>query len=82
MKVASATMLWSPPPAAAFAALEELRKARIKRQASTHIIIVPKLMATLWLKQFHKTVDFIFVIKPNTPFWPKSRFESLFIGIC
>lgn len=81
-KTSTGTMVWSPPPAAGFAALEELRKARIKRQASIHIIVIPKLMTTLWLKQFRKTVDFLFVVKPDTPIWSKSQFEPLFIGIC
>eukprot|EP00978_Attheya_sp_CCMP212_P024147 scaffold75459_cov47-Attheya_sp.AAC.4 len=31
------TWVWAPPPAAADVAIEELRKARHKRQASTHI---------------------------------------------
>ena len=35
--------LRSPPPFAAEIAIAELRKARIKRQTSSHIIVVPKV---------------------------------------
>jgi hypothetical protein len=38
------TFVWAPPPAAAAVAIEELCKARIKRQDSLHIVIVPRLM--------------------------------------
>jgi hypothetical protein len=36
--------LWTPPPAAADVALEQLRQARHKRQDSFHIFVCPKLM--------------------------------------
>mmetsp|Transcript_3333 Transcript_3333/g.5084 ORF Transcript_3333/g.5084 Transcript_3333/m.5084 type:complete len:90 (-) Transcript_3333:257-526(-) len=41
--VASGKFIWTPPPWVARAALEELRKARIKRQESIHVVVVPKL---------------------------------------
>lgn len=40
------TYIWTPPPAAAHVALEELRKSRIKRQDSIHVVLIPKLMTT------------------------------------
>jgi len=43
--------VWAPPPAAADAAMEELRKARHKRQKLTHVIIVPRLMSPKWLEK-------------------------------
>ena len=36
---------WDPPPTTADVALEELRKARIKRQTSTQVYICPVLMS-------------------------------------
>lgn len=62
------TFIWSPPPAAAATCVEELRKARIKRQESTHIVLIPRLMTPLWLKQLYKTTDLIFQIKPQHSF--------------
>jgi hypothetical protein len=35
-------------------ALEELRKARIKRQDSMHIFVMPRLFTTKWLNQIFK----------------------------
>ena len=44
LKIKSGTFLWHPPPAAADAALEEIRKARLKRRNSSHIFIIPRLI--------------------------------------
>jgi hypothetical protein len=55
----SGTYIWTPPPGAAEIALEEMRKAIIKRQASTHIFIVPRLLSMEWRKQLHKAADLV-----------------------
>jgi hypothetical protein len=39
-----AKYLWTPAPAAAQISLEDFRKARIKRQHSTHIFVCPCVM--------------------------------------
>eukprot|EP00980_Cylindrotheca_fusiformis_P012245 scaffold2984_cov80-Cylindrotheca_fusiformis.AAC.3 len=70
-----AVLIWSPPPAAANVALEELRKARIKRQVSTHIFLVPRLCTPSWLKQLFKAADVILEIPPGCPFWPANIFD-------
>ena len=75
------TYVWAPPPAAADACLEELRKARMKRKESMHIVIIPCLMTPLWLKQLNKAADCIFTISPVHPFWPTNCFESLTVAI-
>eukprot|EP00980_Cylindrotheca_fusiformis_P021721 scaffold8546_cov73-Cylindrotheca_fusiformis.AAC.4 len=74
-------LVWSPPPAAANVALEERRKARIKRHLSTHIFLVPRLCTPSWLKQLFKAADVILEIPPGCPFWPSHMFEPLFVGI-
>ena len=33
------------------------------------------------MKQFFKTIDFHFIVKPSFPFWGPSQFESLYIVI-
>ena len=50
------TFVRSPPPAACNVAIQELRKARIKKWDSTHIILVPRLMTPMWLKQLYNDV--------------------------
>jgi len=82
LKLRKGSFVWSPPPAAADAALEELRKARLKRRNSTHIIVIPKLLTPLWLKQMNKACDFVITIKNTHVFWPESMCESLILGIC
>eukprot|EP00980_Cylindrotheca_fusiformis_P018324 scaffold5977_cov98-Cylindrotheca_fusiformis.AAC.1 len=73
--VEAGVLVWSPPPAAANVALEELRKARIKRQTSTHIFLVPRLCTPSWLKQLFKAADLILEIPPGSPYWPSDIFD-------
>lgn len=72
---------WFPPPAAADAALEQLRIARIKRQDSTHIFACPRLMTPMWLRQLYKASDIVFTVPLGAPGWPNEMLEPLIIGI-
>lgn len=80
-RIVSGTFVWSPPPAAAEAALEELRKTRTKRQDSLHVFVVPHLMTPQWLKQLYKASDIVFHIPAGCPYWPETMYESLTIGL-
>jgi hypothetical protein len=73
--------IWSPPPAAAQVALEELRKARIKRQDSLHVFVVPRLMKPEWFRLLYKASDIVFDVPLGTSFWPSEMYEPLIIGI-
>ena len=75
------TYIWSPPPFVADVAIAELRKARIKRQTSTHVFIVPKLCAPMWIKHVFKAVDIVFEVPAGQPFWPKDMHEPVLIAI-
>jgi hypothetical protein len=63
-------------------ALEELRKAVIKRQDSMHIFVVPRLLKPEWLKQTFEASDVVFQVPIGCPFWPQKMFEPLTIGLC
>ena len=76
----SGTFVWTPAPCAAEAAVEELRKARHKRQKSKHVFIVPRLMQPLWRKHLFKAADIVLTLKPGHPAWPIDMYEPLTIA--
>ena len=78
----SGKYLWSPAPAAAAAAVEELRKARHQRVESTHVFIVPRLMTPLWRKHLFKAADLVVVLPPGHVAWPADMLEPLTIAFC
>jgi hypothetical protein len=81
VKTRPGIFLWVPPPAAADVAIEELRKARIKRQESAHIMVIPRLLSPEWLKQLWKASDVVFEVPAGSTFWGKSCFEPLIVGL-
>eukprot|EP00978_Attheya_sp_CCMP212_P005518 scaffold12392_cov31-Attheya_sp.AAC.1 len=56
------TFVWSPPPAAAEVAVEQLGFARLKRPQSMHIIVVPRLMTGRWRRHMSQGTDFYFKV--------------------
>ena len=74
--------VWSPPPAVAEGVVEELRKARHKRQDSTHVFVCQKLMKPWWLGQLYKVADIVLEIRPGLPYWSSTNHESLIIAVC
>ncbi|KAI2505417.1 hypothetical protein MHU86_9030 [Fragilaria crotonensis] len=75
------TYIWSPPPYAADVALAELRKARIKRQTSSHVFVCPRLCCPLWLKQLYKASDVVLEFRPGSLHWPEHMHEPVLIGL-
>ncbi len=73
---------WFPPPAAADVALEQLPIARIKRQDSTHLIVIPRLLTPKWLKQLWKACDIVLSVPAGSSGWPEDMYEPVLIGIC
>ena len=80
--VKSGTWIWAPAPAAADAALEELRKARHKRQDSLHVFVCPRLLAPRWRKLLHKAADVVLTLPAGPSPWPRSMHEPLLMGVC
>ena len=79
-KIKHGTYVWDLPPAAASAAIEELRKSRIKRQDSLHIVLVPQLLTPLWQRQLFKASDLVLWIPPNLDCWPSNMYEPCCIA--
>lgn len=75
------TFVWTPPPAAAKVALEELRKSVLKRPNSTHAVVVPRLLTPEWRKLLHKAADLVFFLPPGSGCWPADMYEPLTIGL-
>eukprot|EP00546_Thalassionema_frauenfeldii_P004334 CAMPEP_0178911432 /NCGR_PEP_ID=MMETSP0786-20121207/9695_1 /TAXON_ID=186022 /ORGANISM="Thalassionema frauenfeldii, Strain CCMP 1798" /LENGTH=174 /DNA_ID=CAMNT_0020583885 /DNA_START=984 /DNA_END=1508 /DNA_ORIENTATION=- len=79
--IKAGTFVWSPPPWAALPCLEELRKARIKRHKSLHIVLIPKLATPLWQKMLYKLSDVVLDLPAPLPFWSENMYEHLLIGL-
>jgi len=69
--------VWTPPPAAAGVAIEELRKARHKHTDSVHLFVVPRLMGPYWRKHAWKVADVIVEVTAGHPAWPLNMHEPL-----
>ena len=78
--ISSEIRLWSPPAGAASVLVKECRVSRLKRKGILHILMVPKVMTTLWLKQLHKLCDIVFEIPAGASYWPNSSHKPLVIG--
>ena len=79
----SGVHLWTPPPAAARVAMEQLRRARHSRQCSTHIFVCPRLMTYEWQRLLWKEADVFFKVPAGaSDLWPLHAHEPLFVGIC
>ena len=75
------TYLWTPPPAAADAALDWMGESIHKRSSSIHIMMVPRLMTFKWRKLLMKNCDLTLTIPCGTPHWPANTLEPLILGI-
>jgi hypothetical protein len=76
-EIKSGIFVWSPSPCAAEVAVEELRKARHKRQASMHLVIIPRLMHPHWRKQLYKAADLVVSLPVGHYAWGEEMFEPL-----
>jgi len=75
--------IWTPPPAAADAALDQLGKWLHMRPTDTiHVVIIPRLMTSRWRKILGKICDLVFTIPVGSVLWSYSQFEPLIVGIC
>jgi hypothetical protein len=67
------TFVWTPAPAAALVAVEQLRRARSKRELSTHVFIVPRLMCPEWRRQLYRVSDLYLELPFDDTYWPKHK---------
>ena len=69
--------IWNPPPAAAQVALEQMCEAKHVHPDTSHIFIVPYLMAVEWEKRLRKVSDIVIELAPGSTLWPANKHESL-----
>lgn len=74
------TFVWNLPPGAANVAIEQLRKARIKRRDSFHVLLIPRLCTMDWLRQLYRETDLVFTIPAGVDCWPANCCESLTVA--
>jgi hypothetical protein len=72
--------VWAPPPCVAAQCLDEIRKARHKRQLSTHVFVCPRIMTVEWQRQLYKSADLVLVINPGHQIWEENQHEPLILG--
>ena len=76
------TFIWHPAPAAADVVVEQLGKARHKRPANLHIVVVPRLMTGRWRRHMTRECDCYFRIPAGTSLWGKMQYEPVLIFVC
>jgi len=75
-------LVWSPPPAIADIAIEEIAISRHKRPHLNHLFIAPRLHTQTWRKRLHKLSDVVFEIPTGRrSFWPHQEHEPLVVGL-
>jgi hypothetical protein len=78
---ANGNFLWTPPPAAADAMVEQLGKARHKQPHCCHIIIVPRLLTGMWRRAMRREADcYTCLLECNI--WPTHCCEPLLVFFC
>lgn len=77
---ATGQYIWAPPPCIAVRCIEELRRARHKRQTSTHVFVCPRIMTVEWQKHLYRSADVVLVVNPGHTAWEQDQYEPLILG--
>jgi hypothetical protein len=73
--------VWTPPPAATDAALEQLGQAIHKSPYHSYVVIIPRQITSRWQKLLGKICDLIFTVPFGTNEWSHQQFEPLIVAI-
>lgn len=73
--------VWSPPPAAGDAIVEQLAKARLKRPEALHVVVIPRLMTGCWRRHMRRGSDYVFELTQG-PWDIEEFYEPLLIFLC
>jgi hypothetical protein len=75
------TCFWSPPPAAADVALEQMAFSIHKRPYHTHLVMIPHLLTSHWRKFLGKVCTLVVTVPLGSHLWCISRFEPLVLSL-
>jgi hypothetical protein len=75
-------LLWTPPPAAADAAAEQMARMIHKYPNTCHLFVCPRLMTARWRRRVGRLADFKFEIGAGSDVWTRARHEPLLIYVC
>jgi hypothetical protein len=75
-------LLWSPAPAAAEAASEQMARLMHKYPNTCHLFVCPRLMTARWRRRVGRLADFNFELGAGSDVWSKARHEPLLIYVC
>lgn len=73
--------MWSPPPALADLAFEELLNARHKWNNLFHIVLISCLFIPRWRYLMNKVCDFSCIVSLGVSFWLSNIFELLWLDV-
>jgi hypothetical protein len=73
--------IWSPPPAAADVALEQMCESVLCRPWNAHVFVCPAHMTYKWRKQLQKFLDLVVTIPVGGSLWPAHLHEPLVLGL-
>jgi hypothetical protein len=75
-------MLWSPAPAAAEAASEQMARTIHKYPNTCHLFVCPRLITARWRRRVGKLGGFKFEIGAGSNVWGQAWHEPLLIYVC
>jgi hypothetical protein len=80
--VPSKNCVWTPAPAAADVAAEQMARAIHKHPSSCHVFVAPRLLTSRWRRRVSKLADFKMELGPGSSVWGKERHEPVLIYVC
>jgi hypothetical protein len=73
--------IWSPAPAIADVALEQLCETRHTRPSNAHIFLCPALMTSRWRKRLGKVTDAMFTVPVGSTHWSLGMHEPVVVAL-
>lgn len=73
--------IWTPPPAVADVALEQLCETRHTRPWNSHIFLCPALMTSRWRKRLMKVADVMFTVPVGSALWGTCMHEPVVVAL-